>query len=85
MAPLFPDTSPGAEAVLLESLRSKTPFQRLRLALEASEALRQMAWASVRRDYPAASEEQVRREFACRWLGPELARKVYGSDSGGGG
>lgn len=80
MALLFKDTSPAAERVLLEALRRKTPAERFRLALEASEALRQMVWASVRRDYPEADEQQQFRQFAHRWLGAELARKVYGPD-----
>ncbi len=78
MALLFKDTSPAAERVLLEALRRKTPAERFRLALEASEALRQMVWASVRRDYPEADEQQQFRQFACRWLGAELVWKVYG-------
>ncbi len=78
MTRLFEDTTPAAEEVLLESLRSKTCAERLRLAFESSEALRQRVWASVYRDYPSATPLEQLHRFAERWLGPELARKVYG-------
>lgn len=80
MATLSRDTSPEAERVMLDALRKKTPSERLMLALKASEALRQMGLASVRRDYPDAGEQEVLKRFAVRWLGRELTKKVYGWD-----
>lgn len=80
MATLSRDTTPEAEQVLLDALRRKTPPERFRLALEASDALRQIGMASVRRDYPRAGPQEILRRFAERWLGAELAARVYGMD-----
>jgi len=42
-------------------------------------AARELALAGLRRQYPQAEREELRRRLADLLLGEELARKVYGS------
>ena len=72
------DTSPEAEKVQLEILRRMTPARRLRLALGWSASLRRMIRANLKKEFPDDTEAQHKRRFAGRWLGDELAEKVYG-------
>jgi len=80
MATLFPDTSEQAERVFLEALRKKSPAERLELAADTTECLRQIVVGGIRWRYPDAGEEEVLRRFAARWLGREWAIRVYGWD-----
>lgn len=63
------DTSPEAAAVQQEIITRMTPAQRLRLASEMSESMRNLALAGVRHRHPDWSEEQCKRE---------LLRLMYG-------
>ena len=55
-----------------------TPAKRLALATGWSSALRELTRAALRNQFTGASEDELKRHFAQRWLGPELAAKVYG-------
>ena len=63
------DTSPEAAAIQAEILRRMTPEQRLRLALDASESMRNVARTGLRHRHPELSEEELSRE---------LMRLMYG-------
>jgi len=63
------DTSPEAAAVQQEIFRRMTPEQRLRIALELSEELRNIALSGVRSRHPEMSEEELKFE---------LMRIIYG-------
>ena len=80
MATLSRDTSEETERVLLEALRQKSPAERLELAADSTECLRQLVLGSIRRRYPQAGQDEVLRRFAARWLGREWAIRVYGWD-----
>ena len=80
MATLSRDTDEDSERVLLDLLRRKSPAERLRLAADASECLRRLVEGSLRRRYPRADEDELRRRFAALWLGREWALRVYSWD-----
>lgn len=63
------DTTPEAAAVQEEIFRRMTSSQRLRMALEMSESIRNVALAGVRLRHPEFSEEECSRE---------LVRIMYG-------
>jgi hypothetical protein len=75
------DTSPEAAEVQMRIFRAMPPARRLGIALSWSMGLRDMIKAKLRQDNPGASEAMLLRLLADRWLGPELATKVYGPHS----
>ena len=78
MEKLFTDTSPEAEAVLIEVLRVMPPWRKLQLVSRLNTRLRTLAMSGLRQRYPYASPDELRRHLADRLLGPELAAQVYG-------
>jgi len=72
------DTTPAADNLRMELLRSMTPARRLALATGWSSSLRAMVQAKLRQELPRATEAERLRLFASRWLGEELAAKAYG-------
>ena len=78
---LMTDTSPDAHALQMGLYALMPPSRRVGQAVARSAALRQMVWQRVKEAHPAATPEQLRRLFAERWLGPELAGLVYGKTS----
>jgi hypothetical protein len=63
------DTSPEAAAIQQAIFRRMTPEQRLHLALEMSESMRDIALAGLRSRRPELSEAELSRE---------LIRLMYG-------
>ena len=61
MTPL--DTSPAANDVQLNILRSKSGPERLRMAIDLSELARKLAFARIEREHPRLSKPQLIREF----------------------
>lgn len=78
------DTPPQTEAMRLELFRRMSPQKRLAMAAGWSTSLRRMSMAAIRRENASLSEGRLRRLFAERWLGPELAAKVYPDCCGNG-
>ncbi|MCX6855041.1 MAG: hypothetical protein NTV80_09065 [Verrucomicrobia bacterium] len=77
------DTSPDAEALQI-ALYAKMPrARRVRQAITRSAALRKMTWQRVAEANPGASTQVLRLAFARRWLGPDLAERVYGGSHHG--
>jgi len=63
------DTHPTAAAIQAEIIRRMTPAQRLRMALEMSESVRNVALAGLRSRRPESTEAELTRE---------LLRVMYG-------
>ena len=63
------DTSPEAAAIQAEIFRRMTPAERVKLALEMSDSMRNVALAGLRSRHPEMREEQL------KW---ELMRLMYG-------
>ncbi|HMV66511.1 MAG TPA: hypothetical protein PKA64_06650 [Myxococcota bacterium] len=80
MRTLSEDTSPEAEAYWIERPRALTPEQRLQMVAKPNDQLRALVTARILAEAPDLTPEQLRRRVAATWLGPELARQVFGGD-----
>jgi hypothetical protein len=74
------DTSPEAWEVLTALQRNMPPSEKMQLAFEWSEIIRQFAEAGLRQKYPGAGEREIFLRYARQSLGEELFRKVYGTE-----
>ena len=74
------DTSPEAWEILTGLQRNMPPAEKMELAFEWSEIIRQFAEAGLREKFPRASEREIFLRYARRTLGVELFRKVYGNE-----
>ena len=63
------DTTPEADAIQQEIFRRMTPEQRLKVALEMSDSMRNVALTGLRMRRPELTEEELARE---------LMRLMYG-------
>lgn len=72
------DSSPQADAVRLNLIQGMSPSRRFAMATGWSNSMREIVRAGLSRQYDGASEAFLRRLLAERWLGAELAAKVYG-------
>lgn len=80
MKPLSPDTSPEAQQVQFELLRRTPVWKRLVLTCELIQASRKLMLSDLRRRYPQASEDELRRRFIARLLTREEVIRAYGFD-----
>jgi hypothetical protein len=71
------DTSPEAWEVLTALQQNMAPAEKMQLAFEWSEIIRQFAEAGLREKYPQAGEREIFLRYARQSLGEELFRKVY--------
>ena len=71
--------SPKAREKYLEIIRAIPPGRRIEIAVEFSDAMRQMVMDVIRSENPDATEDFILREFRKRMLPDDLRRKVYGS------
>ena len=78
MVPLFSDTRPEAEAVLIGLLRQAPPWRKLRMVGQLNQTVRTLALSGLRQRYPDAAPQELRRRLADLLLGSELAALVYG-------
>ncbi len=62
----------------LEAYRNMPPGEKLRLAMQVSEAARERMKADIRAENPDFTEEEVFKEFIRRTLPADLVKKVYG-------
>ena len=70
------DTTPEAKRVLLELTRRASMDDRLRLAFGMTDIVRRLACDEIRRSNPDATDVELRRLMALRFLEPELADAV---------
>ena len=78
MSTLFPDTHPKMEALQMRLWRSASPMRKMQMLAQLKQSAKILAMAGLRRQYPKASENELRRRLAGLLLGEETARKVYG-------
>lgn len=78
MTMLFPDTSPTAQRVLIDGLRSLPPWRKLRMMAEMNAAVHQLAMVGLRERYPDADDAELCRGLAELLLGAPLAAVAYG-------
>ena len=73
------DTTPEAHRLQI-ALYSRMPaLRRVSQAVARIASLRRMVWQRVAEANPDADAVQLRKAFAERWLGRELAARVYGT------
>ena len=76
--PLFSDTRPEAEAVLIRMLRQAPPWRKLHMVGQLNQTVRTLALSGLRQRHPEATPQELRRRLADLLLGPELAAQAYG-------
>ena len=78
--PLFTDTSPDAERVLVEGYRRMGPGAKLTRVRELTQGVQQMALARLRSEHPTADELELRLRLASLWIDPQIMKDVFGWD-----
>ena len=73
---MITDTDEAAQRVRLTATRRLSASERVRLAVEMSEAARRIAIDGERRRHPELTEEQARRVVFRRMWGAALAERV---------
>ncbi len=66
------------EALQIKLLRGLPAWRKMEMLVSLNGAARELALAGLRRRYPQAGEDELRRRLADLLLGEELALKVYG-------
>ena len=77
MRPLSPDTTPEAERVLIELTRRAPIWKRAEQLSNLVQARRTLILADLRRRYPEAGEEELRKRLAARLLTLEEVMQVF--------
>jgi hypothetical protein len=57
------DTTPEAAAIQVEIFRRKTPEERMRMAFEMSDSMRNLALLGLRSRHPELNENELKREL----------------------
>lgn len=78
--PLFEDTDEATERKLIELARATSVRKKFQQVANATTTLKRFAAAGLRRRYPQASEEELRRRLAAVLFDRETVVKVYGWD-----
>jgi hypothetical protein len=74
----YSDTHPKMEELQIKLLREVPGWRKMEMLVSLNAAARELAMAGLRRRYPNANSEEIRRRLADLLLGEELAQKVYG-------
>ncbi len=74
------DTSPEAEAVLIEGIRRMTPAEKIAMVRSLTRRVISTARSGVVRRHPDASDREVDLYLASRWLDPDLMLRAFGWD-----
>lgn len=80
MKPLFPDTTPEAEAILLEGYRKMPTWRKLQCVVDLNLSLKALQLADIKTKHPNADEYELKMRLASRWLEPELMKEAFGWD-----
>jgi hypothetical protein len=78
--PLFDDTHPKIEKMLIEACRKRTPNERLMRVCQLNIALEELARADTMRKYPNATRREVQLRVASRRIPADLMLKAFGWD-----
>lgn len=74
------DTSPEAQAFVIEGYRRMTPTQKLQRMASLNHALVMLQRARIRAQYGDIPEEEMRMRIGALRLGRELMVKAFGWD-----
>lgn len=78
MTSMITDVSPTISSVLIEHWRTTPVWQKLAYVNELNATLQTLALSDLRHRHPTESDAQLQRRLAARWLGSDLADRVYG-------
>ncbi len=78
--PLFPDTDPRAEEVLLDLARRRSAADKLAAICRMWAMQVRLAETGLRTRYPAAGPEEMRKRLCAVLHGREVALQVFGWD-----
>jgi len=77
---MLSDTDPEAERILIELARVTPAWKKCEQIVAAIKTERELAMAGLRRRYPHADKDELRRRLAALVLGRDIAMRVYGWD-----
>jgi hypothetical protein len=80
MKPLFPDTTPEAEAILIEGYRKMPAWRKLQCVVDLNLSLKALQLTDIKAKHPNADEYELKMRLASRWLEPELMKEAFGWD-----
>jgi hypothetical protein len=80
MKPLFEDTSPEAERILIEGYQKMPAWKKMQCIVDLNQFLRKAQLAQIRQRHPEAGEREITMRLASRWIEPELMRQAFGWD-----
>jgi hypothetical protein len=72
------DTSPEIEKIQFAIWRDMPIWKKWQMVSDLNEMARNLAMSGLRKRYPQATPELLRRLWFDLLLGPELAERVYG-------
>ena len=78
MSILFSDTSPEAEAKLIELIRAAPSWRKFEMMTQLNTRMKMLLLAGLKQRHPNADDRELRRRMADLLLGQELAQTVYG-------
>ena len=78
MKPLYPDTHPKVEEMLIEGYRKMTPQQKLNQMRELIMRNEMLLIAYLKTQYPEASDYELRLRAASRRVPADLMKKAFG-------
>ncbi len=73
------DTSPEIEEMQFAFYRDAPAWKKLAMMSQLYSMARTLAMSGLKRRYPEATPEELRRHLADILLGPDLAERVYGA------
>jgi hypothetical protein len=78
MSPYYSDTHPDIDELQIRLLRQTAPWRKMQMLAALNRSARQLATIGLKRRFPDADEQEIRRRLADLLLGEELAAKDYG-------
>lgn len=76
--PYYADTHPKIEKIQFDLMRHTPVNKKLMMVASLNQAVIELAWSSLCKQYPHEGTARLRRRLADRILGKELAEKAYG-------
>ena len=78
--PLFEDTSPDAERVLVGLYQRMSPARKARQVEELTRGVQQLALSRLRAEDPTADDETLKLRLAALWIDRDLLVAAYGAE-----
>ncbi|MEW6007504.1 MAG: hypothetical protein AB1595_05065 [bacterium] len=77
MKTLSPDTQPEAERVLIELLRKAPAWRKIEMVSQITTTCRELALIGLRRRYPEANDDELKKRLAALVLPREIVIRAY--------